>query len=455
MDLVRRGSLVLSTAPTNIPHPWKVEWARGEKFRCFLGRIYDPEVMATDEWEPERFPEGLSQGMIVTKHTIQRKYLKKDRTAMNSKAYATSIKSGSVKVYTKASFGRVTYATSVLIDEEKGCAEWDESVILAQSAASVYFVLHKTTNRWMVSAVLEADVTASDIKLAVVKKRESASVKDWRLIQLWKSDLFIEILPPEPFTVEVTGGAADGKVYCAQGNVTSVAGSWSGQNYMQSYLVQGFAIFPTSSMIWGNNYTGNWVSDKGNIAIANAANGGCDTWEVCLVSNSDFNSFGVNVPYLAVMATGSDADTKTTPWGAHNGMTLGQKITTICVGSKSYEPDAVQAFEGSPSPLPLLECVSKVELTEHLSSFECQRVLIASVYWDSASSSWLVSQYHQGDLFQPQMIQNITSIYQYEDSPLGVPFIPPDPLNSGQNTAWFGPYTGYTKEVSYPTTTPI
>lgn len=235
MDLVRRGSLVLSTAPTNIPHPWKVEWARGEKFRCFLGRIYDPSVMATEEWQPKRFPEGLSQGMIVTKHTIQRKYLKKDRTAMNSKAYATSLKSGSVKVYTKAAFGRTTLATSVLIDEEKGCAEWDESVILAQSAASVYFVLHKTSDRWMISAVLEANVTASDIKLAIVKKRESASVKDWRLIQLWKSDLYFPQLATESlFQLSVTPTATAGSFKVKVGwddifddNQLSDVGDWT------------------------------------------------------------------------------------------------------------------------------------------------------------------------------------------------------------------------------------
>jgi hypothetical protein len=130
---------------------------------------------------------------------------------MNSKPYASSLKSGSVKVYTKAAFGRVTLATSVLIDEEKACAEWDESVILAQSAASVYFVLHKTSDRWMVSAVLEANVTASDIKLAVVKKRESASVKDWRLIQLWKSDLYFPQLAIENlFQLSVTPSATAG-----------------------------------------------------------------------------------------------------------------------------------------------------------------------------------------------------------------------------------------------------
>jgi hypothetical protein len=178
--------------------------------------------MATEEWQPKRFPEGLSQGLTVTKHSIQPKYLKKDRTAMNSKAYASSLKSGSVKVYTKTAFGRVTLATSTLVDEEKGCAEWNESVILAESSASVYFVLHKTSDRWMLSAVLEDDVTASDIKIAVVKKRESASVKDWRLIQLWKSDL--SLAGPQSHPFQVTLGVKDGLdvIYVKVGSVNNV-----------------------------------------------------------------------------------------------------------------------------------------------------------------------------------------------------------------------------------------
>ena len=457
---------MLSTAPTNIPHPWKVEWARGEKFRCFLGRIYDPEVMATDEWEPERFPESLSQGVIVTKDSIQPKYLKKDGTSMNSQAYASSVKSGSVKVYTKAPFGRVTLATSVLVDEELGCAQWAEDVILAQNVASVYFVLHKTSERWMISAVLEADVKPSDIKLAVIKKRPSdnanASSKDWRLIQLWKSDFTLIDPPPKDFKVEVTGGAANGKLYCAKGYASGLTGAGD-TTYLAGYLIEGFAVYPTASMTWGayeeetQPYKQHWVANRGHVAIANAANGGCDSWMVCLISNFDFNTFGGGVPYLGVMATNSDAYTKTTPWGAFNGMPRTQFVRKLNVGSQTYGPDAVQAFEGSPAPLPSITVVTSVELADsYIGDHQCQRFTLANVSWSSVSSSWVVSQSHTGNVFWPKMFRDVIEVYQYEDSALGTPPPPPPtPDFDGNNVQWFSSYTGYTKDVSNPTTTQL
>lgn len=193
MSMIRKGSMVLSTAPTNFPHPWKVEWARGDKFRCFVGKIHDASSISTQEWLPKNFPEALSQGMTVSTHSVSPRYLQRDRTSMNKTPYQTAVKSGSLKIYSKTSLGRVTSATAVLIDESKGCAEWAENVILpSNTTTSVYFVLHKTDDKWMISAVKETDLVSTDIKLAVVKQRTGASIKDWRLIQLWKSDLFVQ-----------------------------------------------------------------------------------------------------------------------------------------------------------------------------------------------------------------------------------------------------------------------
>ena len=441
MELIRRGSLVLSSAPTNIPHPWKVDWARGEKFRCFLGRIYDPEVISTDEWEPERFPEGLSQGLTITKRTIQPKYLKKDRTSMNSKAYTTPVKSGSVKIYTKSAFGRVTTATAVLVDETKGCAEWDESVILAAgTTSSVYFVLHKTDSKWMVSAVLEANVLADDVKIAVVKKRDSASIKDWRLIQLWKSDLSPSVDKVEQFQVSVSGGAADGVLKVVRGAVICRA-TWI-NSYVGEYWLSHFASYPTGRLTAGATPSSKYVHDDGSVQLRNAANSGSNTWYVYIVRNPAIDD-GLPMggymtdgrPYLCVFAGGSDAETKTTPFGGTDMITFIEVIRT-----KTLEISTTNS--GGTTVAESLTGIASYEGLQQF-NYNCQRLKVATITWDSTNNVWITTQHLIGTLTLPNHWNYNAS--QYFDVDTALPAWVSTPYNSTLQNNWAGAWSGYDK----------
>ena len=188
--MIRRGSIVVPTAPPNLPHPWKVEWAGGE-LRCFVGRILDSTLTTANEWKPKRFPEHMSQQVMVTKMGMSPKLLDAKKAILRSQAFATPIKSGSLPIYTKDSYGRCTSSTAVLVDENFGYAKWDEGIVAAEEGDSTYVVLHKEGDKWCISMVSEADVLETDLKITAIKRRNGTHVRDWNLLQLWKSDLYI------------------------------------------------------------------------------------------------------------------------------------------------------------------------------------------------------------------------------------------------------------------------
>jgi hypothetical protein len=451
MANVRRGSIVVPSAGPTLPHPFKVEWRKGTDFKCFTGIIYDDNKLSSGEWEPKRFPDAVAQQMYVTQFSMSPRQMNRNRTKMSSKPYATGAKTGSLIVYSKPAYGRCTDATAVAVNDDDGCAKWDENDVVGTRSESVYLVLHNVgsaTPKWCLSWVDQTNLENTDIRICVIKKRDDASMANWQLIQLWKSDLVIaDVVPPKPFTVEVTGGAANGKLYCAKGEGTMMQGQWQNTGYLSGISVVGFAVYPTASLTWGTSADPNWVSNKGYVSIRNAASGGSDAWYVSLISNFDSQTpLGYGLPYLAVIANGSDAYNKTQPWGAFNGMPRSTVKTTISVGSSDIEID--DGLGGSQT----INAVTTVSSQTYLNDYQCQRLDLAYVYWDSSSSSWIITQYHTGDIFWPRMFAEFTDVYSYNTGS-GSAYSPPAIQYSTNNTNWFGTWTGYTKELSYPTTT--
>lgn len=437
MSMIRRGSMVLSTAPTNFPHPWKVEWNRGVNFRCYLGTVFDP---TKEQWEPKRFPDALSSGIMVTNRSVSPRFFKRDQVNLAKTPFSTSVKSGSAKVYYTDDFGRATSGNSIMVDEEKGCAEWKESDIMTSARTnSVYFVLHKVDGDWTISVIEEGDLTPDDIRLAVIKKRTGASIMDWSLMQLWKSDI-VEQQPMDvihPFMVKVNGDGANGRVFVAQGDAYWVSGSWTNA-YQSMGRIAGFAVYPDSSLITGTDTSGTWCSNGGAIAIKNSANGGNDSWQVCIISNNNNIASGQltgGAPYLAVVATGSDAYSKTEPWTQYFiGVMQMIHFPRVLVAGTT---DVVQT--------------SSVE-QRYISHYMCQRLIVANIYWDGSSSSWVSTQYVKSDV-------NFNHPYYYAgftvdvyDQAYGSPATPPAPSYQSNQTDWEGSWSGYTKDLSNPTT---
>ena len=190
--LFRRGSIVVPTAPYIPHHPWQVEWKKGVEILCFIGIIGDKVAVAREEYEPKRFPEKIAMSMSVTTHGMNQRSIGQNRIRMRSKPFATGAKSGSAVILKRPDFGRTTVENGEYIDEDKGYASWSESELIGTTKPdSVYLVLHSASNVWFLSWVNEEDVQFDDIKIAVIKKMTGRGIRDWSLLQLWKSDVSV------------------------------------------------------------------------------------------------------------------------------------------------------------------------------------------------------------------------------------------------------------------------
>lgn len=192
--MIRRGSIVVPTAPYVVHHPWQVEWDKGVELKCYTGIIRDQKALVGGEWEPKRFPEKVGMSMAVTSQGMSQRSISQGRVKMQSKPYATGAKSGSAKIKFRESFGRATAANAIALDEQKGYAFWKEPNLIGSSKPdSIYLILHSEVDgavmQWYLSWVNETDLLITDYKIAVIKKNVGRGLRDWTLLQLWKSDI--------------------------------------------------------------------------------------------------------------------------------------------------------------------------------------------------------------------------------------------------------------------------
>jgi hypothetical protein len=84
---------------------------------------------------------------------------------------------------------------------------------------------------------------------------------------------------------------------------------------------------------------------------------------------------------------------------------------------------------------------------DKLVNYNCQRVKVATVQWNTDTNAWDVTQHLIGTLTLPdQMVSTGTLRYEYD--PMGTPPWSTWPLFSSKNDDWNGAWTGYDKSFS-------
>lgn len=204
-----RGTVQTGPAPSVLP--WQVEWVVGHSFRCYIGRVFDEgSIGVDDEFVQKRFAANQQQRISLSPHKMSSNVLNRNVTSMDRHVHSEPVKTGSTKIYTKATRGRIT-TPSTSVDENLGYATWAESAV--RSSTDTYFVLHKIRletdsldefyYQWCLSVVGANEVIDSDIKIACFKYARGGSASRANLIQLWKSDIM-------PSTPTVGGGGTGG-----------------------------------------------------------------------------------------------------------------------------------------------------------------------------------------------------------------------------------------------------
>tara|TARA_R110000868_G_scaffold172134_2_gene407968 strand:+ start:122 stop:973 length:852 start_codon:yes stop_codon:yes gene_type:complete len=248
--------------------------------------------------------------------------------------------------------------------------------------------------------------------------------------------LFPEVTPygPEQFKVEMDGD----NVRVAKGRVVAQDVTNAPGTILHEYDVQGFAVYPTGKLTEGTDTNSVYLSQGGYVEIDKyvPAEGeepatGSNAWGVYLIRNVDnIGDIGqVIMPFLAVMADGSDAENFSTPWesGAEKGFYLIRKKQSVEIvqGEEVYYGGIIQS------------------ITTAVNRHQCQRIKIAAINW--VDTYWKVTQHLIGSLYMPNNV-HFAGELEYED-----PDDPPNidwPLNTAENESWSDPWTGYTKNFN-------
>lgn len=202
---------------------------------------------------------------------------------------------------------------------------------------------------------------------------------------------------------------------------------------LSQFEIQKYYGFPTGSKVTGPFATPDespLVDLGGYVQIQPASvEGGSDNWGVYVIGCPPDDDVGTFVPYLAIMADGSDADTKSEPFQA------GQTI--------KYYQLYNQNLQDVDTPAGVVTLNLFNFFGQAIYNYNCQKWKVADVIWDG--SAFIVTQTHLG----PMALASPVSFegFQYVD-PAGPPPWFPDPYFGAELTAWNGTWSGYTKDPS-------
>lgn len=219
------------------------------------------------------------------------------------------------------------------------------------------------------------------------------------------------------FLVNVNGDGTDWTVNVAKGTVLyrSSPNNLSG-GCLRQFLVQGFAVYPTASRTEGDYTETPWVDKGGYCKISpltttgegeEAVTTGSNQYGVYLIANQykiGENTLEPGVPYLALMPIGGDAETKTKPWGDETTCDLQRwfnffeyRGVTVMIPSEPYEVSG------------------NLELSQEnkIQNYNCQRIRLALITWDTVGLVWSVTQYAAGTITIPYNIHYLGA-YRFE-----------------------------------------
>lgn len=267
----------------------------------------------------------------------------------------------------------------------------------------------------------------------------------------------------QPQTAPATGTdwfiqIAKGTVYGGYtiGNIDNSLGSkmdntWVG---LDVFYVEKVAVCPTGSLDDGTDDTSPYVNSGGKIKLPDASIG-TDILPVIVYlirnpykqSNNELPEGAEQCyPYLAVIQTASDADAKTMPFAYQYPDNYLEYIQTLLGANQNitvYEPSG-GGFEPVGYNIPTLANVPE-DSEAHLLNYNCQRVPIAQLDWDSTNGVWTCDQLAIGTLAMPL---NLTCS---QVNVVTTPYTTPA-QNQDSQDAWYGSYDGYDKFYDGATT---
>jgi hypothetical protein len=240
---------------------------------------------------------------------------------------------------------------------------------------------------------------------------------------------------PEQFRVTVIKTGAGYGVQCRKGFV-----HWLGYRAADPFVqasfqgeVRKYFCFPDGSKTTGpfsESKDSPLVDLGGYVQIQPASvEGGSDNWKVCLIGCATTES--AIVPYLAIFADDSDADTKSRFFnGASDQIIVRNLLPRTILDVETPDGTSTINFSSGGELLPY--------------NYNCQRYLVADLTFEG--DTFVVQQFMLGQFTMPYPV-NYQGDFPYigEDGP---PIWAGTPYYDDKLTDWHGAWSGYTKNSS-------
>jgi hypothetical protein len=209
---------------------------------------------------------------------------------------------------------------------------------------------------------------------------------------------------------------------------------------LREYNLVGMAVYPTGSKTAPTIANTTLIDEGATFTLVPPVAPATTKEYVFSVILNHYNiasgTLSAGVPYAALMEVGGDAYIKTTPGFDESGCDKQTWVNTF-----QYTPVTIEI------PVDPFEINGNLEIgqVDKVQQYNCQRLRIATIYWNSATSKWVVTQHLQGPITIPFNIF-YAGPYRWEDTDTFVPptwFTSPD--FEPQQLDWEGNYTGSTK----------
>jgi hypothetical protein len=208
---------------------------------------------------------------------------------------------------------------------------------------------------------------------------------------------------------------------------------------LREYNLIGMAVYPTGSKTAPTVANTTLIDEGATFTLVPPVAPATTKEYVFSVILNHYNiasgTLSAGVPYAALMEVGGDAYTKTTPW-------LGEADCDRQTWTNAFEyvpvsiaiPDAPFEVNGN----------LEIGQVNKLKNYNCQRLRIATIAWNSTTSAWVVTQHLVGPITIPFNIF-YEGPYRWEDDGFTPPSWWTTPDYETEQIAWEGAYTGSTK----------
>jgi hypothetical protein len=244
------------------------------------------------------------------------------------------------------------------------------------------------------------------------------------------------LVPLEQFKVVMDGD----KAYFSKGHTISRVGQIS--HCLRHYNLISLAVYPTASKTAAPTALTDYMDDGASFTLVPpVAPATTKVYNFSIIVNQ-YNVYSgtlyAGVPYAALMEVDGDAYAKTTPGFDESGCDAHTWVNTF-----RRRPVAIAI------PISPYEVLGNLEISQdnRVQNYNCQRLKVATIFWQDASSSWGIVQNLLGPITIPHNFCFVGA-YPYVDED-DDPFTPPDwwtsPSYATEQEAWEGAYSDSVK----------